>query len=115
MIPNTPNPASGGRGAREPDLLGSAFGPECSDTPHDLQDERIGYDQLKEMSVALKRPVSSLIALAPANDPFYAEQPYRKKAAEWFASWWERLNLRHGVHVRRIHYVLVSRADVLMP
>ncbi len=76
--------------------------------------ECIGYDQLKEMSGRLKRPVGTLIALAPVNDPFYAGSPARRRAAEWFASLWGRFLLKPGVHLRRIHYVLVSQANVVM-
>jgi len=47
-------------------------------------------------------------ALAPANDPFYAAGPTRKNNAEWFADLFNRFGFRRGVHLRRIHYVLLS-------
>src|SRR4051812_11122023 len=71
----------------------------------------INYESLKALSIELNRPVSTLYALASGNDPFYAGSPARKKAAEWFVSLWQRFLLQHGVHLRRIHYVLVSQAE----
>lgn len=58
----------------------------------------------------------SLLALAPDNDPFYAGRGDRQTAAEWFAGLWEQFQFPAGVHLRRIHYVLVSQKDpVLLP
>ena len=37
-----------------------------------------GYEDLKALASELKRPVSTLIALAPQNDPFYAGMPSRR-------------------------------------
>src|SRR4051794_21532454 len=110
MTSHATNPALGGRGAREDDLLGGSITSENSDPTPDLQAGcgRIGYDQLKVMAKDLKRPVGTLIALSPQNDPFYAGVPGRKAAAEWFAALWDRYKLRSGVHLRRIHYLLVS-------
>src|SRR5262245_26921885 len=65
------------------------------------------YETLKQIAVELDRPVSTLIVLAPVNDPF-AIGPPRQEAARWFAKLWRRLNLSEGVHVRRVHYQLVS-------
>jgi hypothetical protein len=49
------------------------------------------------------------------NDPFYAGMPGRRAEAEWFARIWRELGVGHGVHLRRIHYRLVSqREPVLM-
>src|SRR5262245_35304648 len=61
----------------------------------------------KALAGSLHRPLGTLIALAPVNDPF-AIGPPRQEAARWFAKLWRRLNLGEGVHVRRVHYQLVS-------
>lgn len=53
-------------------------------------------------------PQKDLLALAPGNDPFALHQPARRRNAEWIAALWEEFGFAHGVHVRRIHYRLVS-------
>jgi vacuolar-type H+-ATPase subunit H len=55
--------------------------------------------------------VNDVIALAPPNDPFATDLPFRTEKAEWFASLWEEHGFSHGAHIRRIHYVLVSQTE----
>ena len=48
-------------------------------------------DKLKEFAAGLRRPASTLIAVAPANDPF-AITSGRRANAQWFAyGVWQRL------------------------
>jgi hypothetical protein len=61
------------------------------------------------MAKDLGRPVSTLIVLAGANDPFYAGLPSRLEAAKWFAKHWRRLQIRPGLHLRGVHYIFVSQ------
>ena len=68
-----------------------------------------GYHRLHQMAVELGRPVGTLLALASDNDPFFADREQRRHDAQWFAKLWRRLHLGAGVHLRRIHYVLVSQ------
>jgi hypothetical protein len=70
---------------------------------------RIGHARLKALSKELQRPLQTLYALAPDNDPFLADQPFRRAAAEWYAELSQRLDIRPGVHLRRVHYVLISQ------
>ena len=51
---------------------------------------------------------ADLLALAPGNDPFALHQPARRRNAEWFADLWHAFGFGHGVHIRRIHYRIVS-------
>jgi hypothetical protein len=44
-----------------------------------------------------------------ANDPFTADMPSRKAAAEWFTALWRRFGTR-GSHLHGFHYVLVSQS-----
>ncbi len=69
------------------------------------------YDLLKELARQIRRPVRELIALAPANDPFYAGCPFRERDGAWFGELWDRFQFPHGVHLRRIHYRLVSESE----
>ena len=59
---------------------------------------------------------ADLLALAPANDPFCLHRPARQRNAEWFAELFERFGFGQGVHVRRIHYRIISQdVPVLRP
>jgi hypothetical protein len=53
---------------------------------------------------------ADLLALAPANDPFALHRPARRRDAEWFAELFVRFEFGDGVHIRRIHYRIVSDA-----
>jgi hypothetical protein len=50
-----------------------------------------------------------LLALSRSIDPFNADTPAKRAQAEWFASLFERYKFPVGVHLRRMHYVLVSQ------
>src|SRR5262245_17936755 len=81
-------------------------------------DGDIDYERLRELAAELGRPVSTLIALASQNDPFYAGMPSRRRDGGWFGELWERFELaKRTQHLRRIHYYLVSQptGSVLMP
>jgi PAS domain-containing protein len=70
---------------------------------------RIDYSALKAMAAALGRPLQTLYPLAGTNDPFMAGSPARNNQAEWFYNIWIDFDLNAGVHLRRIHYLLVSQ------
>jgi hypothetical protein len=67
------------------------------------------YDRagLEALARELDRPLYTLTVTT--YDPFTADTPARKAAAEWFAELWHRYNCRPGSHLRRIHYLLVSQ------
>lgn len=66
---------------------------------------------IKKMAKKLRRPVKTLLALAPQNDPFHAGSTVTTaRDANWFAKLYLIYAFRTGVHLRRIHYVLVSHA-----
>jgi hypothetical protein len=72
------------------------------------------YPTIKAMARALKRPAHTLYALSDARDPFYIT-PARLAGAEWFARIWALLDPPNGVHLRRLHYRLVSLPDAERP
>ncbi len=74
----------------------------------------MNYAALKALSDELKRPLETLIALARMNDPFFAGIPSRRAGAEWFAALWERLQIKHGSHLRAIHYKIVSQPEPVL-
>ena len=57
---------------------------------------------------AIGVPQKDMLALAAGNDPFALHQPARIRNAEWFAELWHRFGFGFGVHIRRIHYRIVS-------
>ena len=74
------------------------------------------YDFIKGLAKANKCRVNDLIALAPQNDPFYVGTESDRKNAEWFAALWGRFGYGSGVHLRRVHYQIISQdPSVSMP
>ena len=80
-------------------------------------DRKIDSRAIKELSAELKRPIETLLALAPVNDPFYAgARESSMAAAEWFAELYHRFGFRRGSHLRRVHYRIVSQeTPVILP
>lgn len=74
------------------------------------------YDFIKIAAAAAGQRITDLIALAPQNDPFYAGTPTDVKNGLWFADIWRRARYTSQVHLRRVHYWIVSQNPaVLMP
>jgi hypothetical protein len=74
------------------------------------------YDTIKATARQMRNQgrtcrVSDLIALAPQNDPFYVGTPGERDKARWFAEIWIRFGYSRGVHLRRVHYQLVSQSE----
>ena len=67
------------------------------------------YEALKALSEELRRPVGTLIALSPQNDPFFVGMPSNRACAEWFADLWQRYGVGRARHIRRIHYILQAQ------
>jgi hypothetical protein len=76
------------------------------------------YERLKtlqherRLELGRKPPIKDLLVLGQNTDPFYAGRGDQQAQAEWFA---EVFGDSTGVHLRRIHYRLVSRGDVMRP
>ena len=81
-----------------------------------LDGHKTPYEALKSVQQAVreergrKPPIKDLIVLSPQRDPFYAGTEAEKAMAEWFAGIFGETA---GTHLRRIHYRLVSRGDVV--
>jgi len=76
--------------------------------------ERPDYNSLKALSSLLKRPVGTLVAQSPGSDPFYAGVESRKAEAEWFEGIWKTYGFRIGIHLRGVHYLLISQENGLV-
>ena len=68
----------------------------------------LDYTSIKQLAKQIGRSTTDLVALHVANDPFYAGVPGRQREAEWFAEIWRRLGSPNGVHIRRIHYSILT-------
>jgi hypothetical protein len=67
------------------------------------------YSIIKETARDQGKRIKELLALAPANDPFYTGRPSELEAAEWFAEQWRKFGYSDRVHLRRVHYQIVSQ------
>src|ERR1700738_5320477 len=67
------------------------------------------YTEIKTLAKELRVPVTDLIALAPHNDPFYTGTERDKTLGAWFRDCWHMLGYTTGVHIRRMHYAIVSQ------
>lgn len=72
----------------------------------------MNYNTIKTLANEAGVRVNDLIALAPQNDPFYVGRPAEVEAATWFANWWSQFGYSSGIHLRRIHYRMVSQSPV---
>ena len=71
---------------------------------------KIDRRAIVKLARELRRPIATLLALAPVNDPFYAGgMPASLAAAEWFAEHYRACGFGNGCHLRRVHYWLVSQ------
>jgi hypothetical protein len=68
-----------------------------------------GYLQIKALAKRLRCVVPNLLVLARQNDPFFAGSPAQERRAQWFAGLWNEFGYTTGVHLRRVHYQLVSQ------
>jgi hypothetical protein len=72
------------------------------------------YDRIKCMAEDEGRPIPALLALDRANDPFYCGAPAQVRQAQWFARLWRDGRFPRGSHLRRVHYVLLSKSRVTL-
>jgi hypothetical protein len=74
------------------------------------------YAHIKTLAREQGCRVTDLIALAPQNDPFYVGTAGQQELGRWFAGLWQRFGCGAGVHLRRVHYQVISQElQVLMP
>jgi hypothetical protein len=76
----------------------------------------VNHDSIKGLAKERGIKIASLLALAQKNDPFFAGAEAKKRDAKWFVEIWERFSFATGVHLRRIHYRIVSdKQSTLLP
>jgi transcriptional regulator with XRE-family HTH domain len=72
-----------------------------------------GRADIHALAHSLGRRASDLIVLDKRHDPFSIGSPADCEQAEWFAGLWHDHQFPAGVHLRRIHYRLLSYATRL--
>lgn len=70
-----------------------------------------GYQKIKTMAKKKGCNIPDLLVLARQNDPFFSGSEASREKAEWFKELWQRFGYSTGVHLRRVHYQLVSQED----
>jgi hypothetical protein len=68
-----------------------------------------GYERTKRLAKELGCTISVLLVLAHQNDPFFVGSKTDLAMTEWFANLWSLFGYTTGVHLRRLHYQLVSQ------
>jgi hypothetical protein len=67
-----------------------------------------GHAAMKSLAAELDVNLPDLLVLARQNDPFCAGTPADHRWAEWFCGLWEQRAANTGVHLRRLHYQVLS-------
>lgn len=82
-----------------------------------IEETQLGdYNLIREQSKLRGIAIKDLAVLAPNNDPFCSNAPAQRRDAEWFAGLFKRFDFPAGVHLRRIHYALISsESRIQMP
>jgi hypothetical protein len=73
-----------------------------------------GYETIKELAseLCVGIGITDVLALSEDNDPFFAGRPAAVADAQWFLDVWQRFGFGRGVHLRRIHYRLVTEGNI---
>jgi hypothetical protein len=87
---------------------------DCTNKPAATPDQ-VSYAEIAALAKRTGRTINTCIALNDDSDPCLADRPgVRLDSARWFAALWHKLP-QNGVHIRRLHYILVSLGDIALP
>jgi len=76
----------------------------------------LNYDAIKALAVRKGVKVTDLIALSRNHDPFFVGTQAQKVNAQWFAKLWQEFGFVDGIHLRRVHYRIVSsKTPIMLP
>jgi hypothetical protein len=74
-----------------------------------------GHAALKALAQELGCPLKDVIVLSKSRDPFVSGAPAQVAKAQWFLALWQQFAYTTRVHLRRVHYQLVSQPDPRKP
>lgn len=72
---------------------------------------KMNYEEIKRLAAETGMSIKNFLVLADQNDPFHAGTKTDIAMAEWFTNMWHEFGYETGIHLRRIHYQLVSQED----
>ena len=67
------------------------------------------HQEIKRIAKELGCRINDLIVLAPQNDLFYIGTKGQIDLAYWFKDLWKQFGYTEGIHLRRIHYQIISQ------
>ncbi len=67
------------------------------------------YEHIKQLAKENGGTIKDYIALSQQRDPFYVGTETQMERAQWFLDIWQKYGYNTGVHLRRIHYQVVSQ------
>jgi hypothetical protein len=76
--------------------------------------EKMDYTAIKQHAKDNGQRVNDLIVLAPQNDPFYAGTPGDWEMAQWFQKLWDAFYQGQNMHIRRVHYQIISQTPPIV-
>jgi hypothetical protein len=79
----------------------------------DMSEKPTCRADLMELAKTLRRRLDTLYTLGSPNDPFMADQDFRSKHAYWIAELFRNMDLPRRVHVRQIHYKIISQESAV--
>jgi hypothetical protein len=68
-----------------------------------------GYEEIKNLAKERHCNIPDLLVLHRNNDPYYSGSRRDRIMAEWFKQLWDLFGYQNGVHLRRVHYQLISQ------
>lgn len=71
----------------------------------------MNYSEIRELALKHNCSANEFYTLSKDNDPFYIGTPGEVRQANWFKEIWEKFGYTDNVHLRRIHYRLVSQKE----
>jgi hypothetical protein len=74
-----------------------------------------GLAAMKALAQDLGLPLREVVALSRTRDPFLSGAPAHLAKAQWFLGLWQEFAFATRVHLRRVHYRLVSGRDPRKP
>ncbi len=74
-----------------------------------------GLEITRQLAEELGVRIQDLLVLARNNDPYSIGTPANMRDVEWFMDLWDRFGFEDGVHLRRIHYKIMSPGTVRLP
>jgi len=73
------------------------------------------YETIKKTAKENGITINDLLALAPANDPFYVGSKTQMENARWFNDIYTKMGRPPQCHIRRTHYWLISQPTAKKP